>query len=79
MSSENNMAKESLSLQNHIVWLCSIFITQNIQITHNPGFSQAIVSYFSFTQYMSVSHGQSTIGGIEWWLWRRQKGEDSLT
>ena len=32
-----------------------------------------------FTQYMSVSHGYSTIGGIEWWLWRRQKGEDSLT
>ena len=28
---------------------------------------------------MSVSHGHSTIGGIEWWLWRRQKGEDSLT
>ena len=28
---------------------------------------------------MSMSHGYSTIGGIEWWLWRRQKGEDSLT
>ena len=47
--------------------------------------SQAIVSYFwcsqtfsIFTQYMSVSHGHSTIGGIEWWLWRRQKGEDNL-
>ena len=26
-----------------------------------------------FTQYMSVSHGYSTICGIEWWLWRRQK------
>ena len=26
---------------------------------------------------MSVSHGHNTIGGIEWWLWRRQKGEDS--
>src|SRR3989337_4494970 len=36
MSSQNNMAKESLSLHNHIVWLCSIFITQNIQIMHNP-------------------------------------------
>ena len=40
---------------------------------HNPGFSQAIVSYFwcsqtfsTFTQYMSVSHGYSTIGGIEY-------------
>ena len=35
--------------------------------------SQAIVSYFlcsqtfsTFTQYMSVSHGYSTIGGIEY-------------
>ena len=35
--------------------------------------SQAIVSYFlcsqtfsTFTQYMSVSHGLSTIGGIEY-------------
>ena len=27
-----------------------------------------------FTQYMSVSHGHSTICGIEWWLRRRQKG-----
>ena len=26
-----------------------------------------------FTQYMSVSHGHSTLGGIELWLWRRQK------
>ena len=24
-------------------------------------------------KYMSVSHGHSTICGIEWWLWRRQK------
>ena len=51
-----------------------------------PMTSQAIVSYFLcsqtfsiVTQYMSVSHGHSTICGIEWWLWRRQKGEDSLT
>ena len=36
--------------------------------------SQAIVSYFSnlklfstFTQYMSVSHGYSTMGGIEYY------------
>ena len=67
------MAKESSSLQNHIVWLCSIFVTQDTQIMHNPDFSQAIVSYFSnlklfstFTQYMSVSHGYSTMGGIEY-------------
>ena len=36
MSSQNNMAKETLSLQNHIVWLCSIFVTQNTPIMHNP-------------------------------------------
>ena len=36
MSSQNNMTKESLSLQNHIVWLCSIFTTQNIHIMHIP-------------------------------------------
>ena len=24
---------------------------------------------------MSVSHGHSTIGGIGWWLWGRQKKE----
>jgi len=71
MSSQNNMAKESSSLQNHIVRLCFIFITQNTPIKHNSGFSQAIVSYFSnlklfstFTQYMSVSHGHSTMGGM---------------
>ena len=51
-----------------------------------PMTSQAIVSYFwcsqifsIFTQYMSVSHGHSTICGIEWWLWEHKKGEDSLT
>ena len=72
MSSQNNMAKESLSLQNHIVWLCSIFITQNIQIMHNPDDKPSnclillMFSTFStFTQYMSVSHGHSTISGIE--------------
>ena len=31
-------------------------------------------TFSTFTQYMSVSHGHNTIGGIEWWLWRRQKG-----
>ena len=39
-----------------------------------------ILKTFSiFTQYMSVGHGYSTIGGLEWWLWRRQKEGDSLT
>ena len=54
-------------------------------IMHNPD-DKPIVSYSNFfktfsifTQYMSVSHGYSTIGGREWWLWRRQKEGDSLT
>ena len=73
MSSQNSMAKESSSLQNHIVRLCFIFSTQNTPIMHNPDFSQAISSYFltrfsfsTLTQYMSVSHGYSTMGGIEY-------------
>ena len=71
MSSQNNMALEGSSLQNHIVWLCFIFITQNTLIKHNPGFSQAIVVsnlklFSTFTQYMSVSNGYSTMGGIEY-------------
>ena len=49
--------------------------------------SQAIVSYFSnlklfstFTQYMSVSHGYSTIGGIEYGSCGEDKKEgESLT
>ena len=86
MSYQNNIAKESLSLQNHIVRLCFIFVTQNSPIMHNPGFSQAIGSYFSghasafstLTQYMSVSHRHSTLGGVEYDDWdyvRKQKGE----
>ena len=73
MSYQNNIAKESLSLQNHIVRPCFIFITQNTPIMHNPSLSQAIGSYFlkcfsflTLTQYMSVSHGYNTMGGIEY-------------
>ena len=82
MSYQNNIAKESLSLQNHIVRLCFIFITQNTPIMHNPDdepsncfiLFNALQLFSTLTQYMSVSHGHSTIGEIEWWLWRRQKG-----
>jgi len=51
-----------------------------------PMTSQAIVSHFlcsqtfsTLTQYMSVSHGYSTIGGIEYGGGCEEKGEDSLT
>ena len=73
MSSQNNIAKESSSLKNHIVWPCFIFVTQNAPIMHNPGdepsnwFILFNASAFStLTQYMSASHGYSTMGGIEY-------------
>ena len=75
MSYQNNIAKESLSLQNGIVRPCFIFITQNTPIMHNPGFTKQLVHTFqrasafsTLTQYMSASHGHSTICGIWWWL-----------
>ena len=73
MSYQNNIAKESLSLQNHIVWPCFIFITQNAPIMHNPVLTKQLVHTFerasafsTLTQYMSVSHGHSTMGGVEY-------------
>ena len=72
MSSQNKMAKESYPYK-------IIYSGYALSSPHkvfksftNPMTSQAIVSYFwcsqtlsIFTQYMSVSHGHSTIGGIE--------------
>ena len=73
MSSQNNIAKESSSLQNHIVWPCFIFITRNALIMHNPDdkpsncfILQYSQTFSTFTQYMSASHGHSTIGGTEY-------------
>ena len=50
-----------------------MFITQSISSCTTLTTSHAIVSYFwcsqtfsTFTQYMSVSHGYSTIGGIKY-------------
>ena len=68
MSSQNNMAKESLSLQNHIVWPCFIFITQNAPIMHNPDdkpsnwfiLFNALQLFSTLMQYISASHGHST-------------------
>ena len=86
MSSQNNMAKESYAYK---IIYSGYAPSSSHKVFHHaqpPMTTQAIVSYFwcsqtfsIFTQYMSVSHGYSTIGGIEWWLWRRQKGEDSVT
>ena len=80
MSYQNNIAKESLSLQNHIVRPCFIFITQNTPIMHNPDdepsnwfiLFNALQLFSTLTQYMSamVVYG----GGC-----KDKKGEDSLT
>ena len=87
MSYQNNIAREILSLQNHIVWPCFIFVTQNAPVMHNPDEKpRNCVTLYSFqtlstfTQYMSVSHGYSTMGGIEYdggGCVRRQKGRKS--
>ena len=74
MSYQNSIAKESLSLQNHIVRPCFNFITQNTPIMHNPDdkpsnwfiLFNALQPFSTLTQYMSVSHGYSTMGGIEY-------------
>ena len=73
MSYQNTIAKENVSLQSHIVWPCFIFITQNALIMHNPDDkpSNCIILQYSqtfsiFTQYMSASHGHSTIGGTKY-------------
>ena len=68
MSYQNNIAKVSLSLQNHIVRPCFIFITQNTPNMHNldDKLSNCFILFntrqlFStLTQYMSVSHGHNT-------------------
>ena len=74
MSSQNNMAKESSSLQNHKVRLCFIFVTQRCSQLLYPRWQAKqlfhtydILKPFSiFTQYMSMSHGYRTMGGIEY-------------
>ena len=80
MSSQNTMAKESYPykiIQSGYAPSSShkIFISCTTPISAKHLFSYSIFSNLStFTQYMSVSHGHSTMGGIERWLWRRQKG-----
>ena len=73
MSSQNNMAKESSSLQNHWFSHVSFSSHKNALIMHNPDDkpSNCIILQYSqtfsiFTQYMSASHGHSTMGGIEY-------------
>ena len=72
MSFENNMAKESYPYK--IIWSGYAPSSSHkiFKSCTTPMTSQAIVSYFNnlklfstFTQYMRVSHGYSTIGGIE--------------
>ena len=73
MSFQNNMAKESYPYK--IIWSGYAPSSPHkiFKSCTTPMTSQAIVSYFwpsqtfsTFMQYMSVSHGHSTIGGIEY-------------
>ena len=73
MSFQNNMAKESYPYK--IIWSGYAPSSSHkiFKSCTTPMTSQAIVSYFwcsqtfsTFTQYMSVSHGYSTIGGTEY-------------
>ena len=80
MSFQNNMAKESYPYKIIQSGYAPSSPHKVFKSCTTPMTSQAIVSYSNFlntfsifTQYMSVSHGYSTIYGIEWWLWRRQK------
>ena len=54
-------------------------------IMHNPGVSQAIVSYFSIlkkstlSQYMSMGHGYNTTGGIQYAGCREDKKKEIVS
>ena len=85
MSSQNNMAKKVIPTKSYS--LAMLYLNHTKYLNHAQSqfqpsncfillYSQ---TFSTFMQYMSASHGHSTIGGIECWLWRRQKGEDSLT
>ena len=72
MSSQNIMAKESYPYK--IIMSChALSSSHKVFIMHNPDdkpsncFILLMFQAFStFTQYMSVSHGYNTIGGIEY-------------
>ena len=89
MSSQNNMAKESSSLQNHIVRLCFIFVTQKCsQILHplwqaSQLFRTSIIS--NFFNFHAIHEREPWIYHYGWnriWWWglcgEDKKGE-SLT
>ena len=49
-----------------ILWLKKVIPTKSYSVGYALSFSYSIFSNLStFTQYMSVSHGYSTMGGIE--------------
>ena len=53
MPSQNNIAKESSSLQNHIVWLCSIFTTQNTHIMPIPVSAKQLFHTLVFSNFFN--------------------------
>ena len=66
------MLKNVIPTKSYSLVMLHLLNTKYLSCT-TPMTSQAIVSYFSisqtfssFMQYMSVSHGHSTMGGIEY-------------
>jgi hypothetical protein len=73
MSSQNNLANKAIPTKSYSLAMLHLHHTKYFKSCTTPMTSQAIVSYFSilklfstFTQYMSMSHGHSTMGGIEY-------------
>ena len=87
MSSQNKMAKESYPYKIIKSGYAPSSSHKILKSGTTPMTSQEIVSYFwcsqtfsTFMHYMSVSHGHSTIGGIEYGGCGEDKKEgDSLT
>ena len=85
MSSQNNMAKESYPYK---IIQSGYALSSPHKVFNScttPMTSQAIVSYFwcaqtfsIFMQYMSVSHGHSTICGIEYGGCGEDKKEEKM-
>ena len=86
MSPQNNMAKESSSLQNHIVRLCFIFVTQNNPLMHNPDDKPSnwfiLFNALQTFQLLRNTWVQAMDIALWWYIVvvvRTKRGEDSLT
>ena len=88
MSSQNNMAKESSSLQNHIVWSSSIFVTQECShLAHSRWKAKQLFHTLATSNFFQLScntwaWAMDIALWVEWnimmgVMWRRQKRRKS--